>query len=92
MKTYPYNHALLSHTQICEAFGANRYPFPEDASKQAPMLSEINGRIRELSSTIEAGHKQKQSLLKEVATNLPDWGTMVSGTQMSREAGFPIAC
>ncbi|MEW5316803.1 MAG: hypothetical protein WDW38_008153 [Sanguina aurantia] len=63
--------------KICEAFGANRYPFPEDASKQGGMLSEVNGRIRELSSTIEAGHKQKQALLGEVATNLPDWGTMV---------------
>lgn len=28
--------------KICEAFGANRYPFPEDLSKQAQMITEVH--------------------------------------------------
>lgn len=27
--------------KICEAFGANRYPFPEELSKQAQMIMEV---------------------------------------------------
>ena len=41
--------------QICEAFGANRYPFPEESSRQQQMNSEVNARLRELHSTIDAG-------------------------------------
>lgn len=31
--------------KICEAFGANRYPFPEEPSKQRQMRSEV-GRVQ----------------------------------------------
>ena len=27
--------------KICEAFGANRYPFTEDVGKQAQMIAEV---------------------------------------------------
>jgi V-type H+-transporting ATPase subunit a len=27
--------------KICEAFGANRYPFSEDLGKQAQMMTEV---------------------------------------------------
>jgi V-type H+-transporting ATPase subunit a len=27
--------------KICEAFGANRYPFPEDPVKQRQMMAEV---------------------------------------------------
>lgn len=27
--------------KICEAFGANRYPFPEDPAKQRQMMAEV---------------------------------------------------
>ena len=27
--------------KICEAFGANRYPFTEDLGKQAQMIAEV---------------------------------------------------
>ncbi|MCO5559803.1 hypothetical protein L7F22_013407 [Adiantum nelumboides] len=33
--------AKLKIMKICEAFGANKYPFPEDAGKQAQMLDEV---------------------------------------------------
>jgi hypothetical protein len=41
--------------QICEAFSANRYPFPEDPSRQRQMNAEVTARLRELQTTIEAG-------------------------------------
>jgi len=41
--------------QICEAFGANRYPFPEELARQRQMNAEVTARLRELHTTIEAG-------------------------------------
>ncbi len=43
------------HAQICEAFSANRYPFPEDPTRQRQMNAEVTARLRELQTTIEAG-------------------------------------
>ncbi|KAI4195990.1 MAG: hypothetical protein LQ348_002374 [Seirophora lacunosa] len=40
--------------QICEAFGANRYPFPEEPARQRQMNAEVTARLRELHTTIEA--------------------------------------
>ena len=50
--------ADLEVLQICEAFGANRYPFPEEPQRQQQMNSEVNSRLRELHSTIDAGEPQ----------------------------------
>ena len=44
--------------QICEAFGANRYPFPEEGTRQRQMNAEVTARLRELQTTIEAGMQQ----------------------------------
>ena len=41
--------------QICEAFGANRYPFPEEPQRQRQMNAEVTARLRELHTTVEAG-------------------------------------
>ena len=41
--------------QICEAFGGNRYPFPEEPARQRQMNAEVTARLRELHTTIEAG-------------------------------------
>ena len=41
--------------QICEAYNANRYPFPEDPARQRQMNAEVTARLRELHTTIEAG-------------------------------------
>ena len=46
---------LDSWMQICEAFGANRYPFPEEPARQRQMNAEVTARLRELHTTIEAG-------------------------------------
>ncbi|GJS42994.1 V-type proton ATPase subunit A3, partial [Tanacetum coccineum] len=31
--------------KICEAFGANRYPYAEDLGKQAQMITEVRGTV-----------------------------------------------
>ena len=41
--------------QICEAYGANRYPFPEDTMRRRQMMAEVTSRLMELHTTIEAG-------------------------------------
>ena len=54
-------HTCLRHihlVQICEAFGANRYPFPEEPARQRQMNAEVTARLRELHTTIEAGQCQ----------------------------------
>ena len=33
--------ARLKISKICEAFGVNRYPFPEDAGRQRQMKAEV---------------------------------------------------
>jgi V-type H+-transporting ATPase subunit a len=48
--------------QICEAFSANRYPFPEDTSRQRQMNAEVTARLRELQTTIEAGGPSHASM------------------------------
>lgn len=45
----------MCNVQICEAFGANRYPFPEEPARQRQMNAEVTARLRELHTTIEAG-------------------------------------
>ena len=46
--------------QICEAFGANRYPFPDDEARQRSMRVEVAGRVRELQTTVEAGARHRR--------------------------------
>ena len=47
--------------QICEAFGANRYPFPEESQRQRQMNAEVTARLRELHTTVDAGEWQNHS-------------------------------
>uniref|UniRef100_A0A7R9Z4K4 V-type proton ATPase subunit a n=1 Tax=Chlamydomonas euryale TaxID=1486919 RepID=A0A7R9Z4K4_9CHLO len=63
--------------KICEAFGANRYPFPEEVARQRQMHAEVTARLRELYTTIEAGSMQRVSVLSGVTSNLDDWSMLV---------------
>lgn len=58
--------------KICEAFGANRYPFPEEVSQQRKMHSEVSTRLRELKATIDAGELHRHGLLENVAQSERD--------------------
>eukprot|EP01025_Chloroclados_australasicus_P035847 TRINITY_DN3645_c0_g5_i1.p1 TRINITY_DN3645_c0_g5~~TRINITY_DN3645_c0_g5_i1.p1 ORF type:complete len:928 (-),score=114.24 TRINITY_DN3645_c0_g5_i1:286-2970(-) len=69
--------ARLKINKICETFGANRYPFPESVEKQQQMMTEVNGRVTELQSTLDAGERHRMSLLEDTAHSLPAWMEMV---------------
>ncbi|KAG2446982.1 hypothetical protein HYH02_008136 [Chlamydomonas schloesseri] len=63
--------------KICEAFGANRYPLPDDEYRQRAMRLEVVGRLLELGVTVEAGARRRQALLAILAANLEQWSTQV---------------
>ncbi|KAL1810890.1 hypothetical protein DCAR_0622991 [Daucus carota subsp. sativus] len=63
--------------KICEAFGANRYSFSEDISKQAQMITEVSGRITELKTTIDIGSLQRDNLLKTIGEDYERWNILV---------------
>ncbi|KAL9252910.1 V-type proton ATPase subunit a3-like protein [Drosera capensis] len=63
--------------KICEAFGANRYPFSEDIGKQIEMLKEVSGRIEELKTTIDTGLALREKLLHTIADQYEQWNVLV---------------
>ncbi|KAJ6409803.1 hypothetical protein OIU84_009318 [Salix udensis] len=63
--------------KICEAFGANRYPFTEDFGKQILMISEVSGRISEMKAAIDAGLFHKSHLLQTIGDQFVQWNTLV---------------
>ncbi|KAK9805190.1 hypothetical protein WJX72_004776 [[Myrmecia] bisecta] len=63
--------------KICEAFGANRYPFPEDPTRQRQMNAEVTARLRELHTTIEAGERHREGVLQTIGLNLETWSVLV---------------
>ena len=63
--------------KICEAFGANRYPFPEDGGRQRAMASEVTARLRELHATLEASSKHRDAALEGVGGSLAAWTALV---------------
>ncbi|CAH8273793.1 unnamed protein product [Arabidopsis lyrata] len=63
--------------KICEAFGANRYPFSEDLGRQAQMITEVSGRLSELKTTIDAGLGQRNILLQAIGDKFELWNLKV---------------
>ncbi|ONK55895.1 uncharacterized protein A4U43_C10F2060 [Asparagus officinalis] len=63
--------------KICEAFGANRYPFTEDLGKQMQMIDEVSGKILELKTTIDIGLVHRNNLLKNISYQFEQWNTLV---------------
>lgn len=69
--------ARLKILKICEAYGANRYPFSEEIGRRREMGAEVDTRLQELHSTIEAGQQQREGVLQAVALNLEAWTIQV---------------
>ncbi|KAI3769710.1 hypothetical protein L6452_00823 [Arctium lappa] len=63
--------------KICEAFGANRYPFAEDLSKQELLITEVSGRISELKTTIDFGLVHRGNLLQRIGEQYERWNLLV---------------
>lgn len=61
---------LRAALQTCEAFSANRYPFPEEATRQRQMHADVSKRLTELSSTLEAGTRRRNAVLENIAGSL----------------------
>lgn len=58
-------------------YGANRYPFPEETSRQRQMHGEVTMRLRELQTTFDAGEKLRMNVLTTLAASLEDWCTRI---------------
>lgn len=63
--------------KICEAFGANRYPFSEDLGKQRQMIDEVSQRLSELKTTIDVGLLHRDNLLKTIGYQFEQWYLLV---------------
>ncbi|XP_024371833.1 V-type proton ATPase subunit a3 isoform X2 [Physcomitrium patens] len=63
--------------KICEAFGANRYHFPDDPNRQRQMKSEVDMRLVELQSTLDAGIHHRDNVFNSIGYNLEKWAVMV---------------
>ncbi|PPS13627.1 hypothetical protein GOBAR_AA06956 [Gossypium barbadense] len=63
--------------KICEAFGANCYPVPEDFSKQRQITREILSRLSELETTLDAGIRHQNKALTSIGYHLTQWMSMV---------------
>ncbi|XP_050366507.1 V-type proton ATPase subunit a3 [Argentina anserina] len=63
--------------KICDAFGANRYPFTEDLSRQAQTINEVTGKLSELKTTIDIGVLHRGSLLQTIGEHYEQWNNLV---------------
>ncbi|KAG4979800.1 hypothetical protein JHK82_033049 [Glycine max] len=63
--------------KICDAFGANCYPVPEDISKQRQITSEVSSRLADLEATLDAGIRHRNKALASVGGHLTKWMDMV---------------
>ncbi|XP_008224871.1 PREDICTED: V-type proton ATPase subunit a1 [Prunus mume] len=63
--------------KICEAFGANCYPVPEDITKQRQITREVSSRLAELEATLDAGIRHRNKALTSVGFHLAKWMNMV---------------
>ncbi|KAF7817610.1 V-type proton ATPase subunit a3-like [Senna tora] len=63
--------------KICDAFGANRYPFTDDLSKQFQMISEVSGRLSELKTTIDVGLLHRSTQLQTIGYHYEQWSLLV---------------
>ncbi|MCO5605790.1 hypothetical protein L7F22_059974 [Adiantum nelumboides] len=69
--------ARMKVMKICEAFGANKYPFSEEVGHQAQMMDEVSGRLAELKATIDASSRHRDSMLSMISYQIEPWSLMV---------------
>ncbi|XWS52726.1 hypothetical protein CRYUN_Cryun11dG0095100 [Craigia yunnanensis] len=63
--------------KICEAFGANCYPIPEDINKQRKITREVLSHLSELVTTLDAGIHHRNKALTSIGYHLTQWMSMV---------------
>ncbi|KAK1362334.1 V-type proton ATPase subunit a [Heracleum sosnowskyi] len=63
--------------KICDAFGANRYPFTDDLGKQFQMITEVSSKLSELKTTIDIGQMHRGNLLQTIGHDFEKWNLLV---------------
>ncbi|KAL4584247.1 hypothetical protein LXL04_008842 [Taraxacum kok-saghyz] len=63
--------------KICDAFGANRYPFTDDIGKQIQMVKEVTGKLSELKTTIDVGRHHWKSVVQSISHQYEQWNNLV---------------
>ncbi|XP_002988745.2 V-type proton ATPase subunit a3 isoform X2 [Selaginella moellendorffii] len=63
--------------KICDAFGANRYPFPEETLKRRQMRIEVSARLSEMQTTLDVSSDHRETVLKTIGYQLEHWLEMV---------------
>ncbi|KAL4300652.1 hypothetical protein AHAS_Ahas17G0222300 [Arachis hypogaea] len=63
--------------KICDAFGANRYPFSDDLGKQFQMIREVSGKLSELKTTIDVGLLHWNTLLQSIGHQYEQWSLLL---------------
>ncbi|PKU86579.1 V-type proton ATPase subunit a1 isoform X1 [Dendrobium catenatum] len=63
--------------RICDSFGANCYPVPEDMNKQKQISREVLSRLSELETTLNAGIHHRNKALSSIGCQLWRWTMMV---------------
>ncbi|GMG98824.1 hypothetical protein Nepgr_000664 [Nepenthes gracilis] len=63
--------------KICEAFGANCYPVPEEIGRHSQITKEVLTRLSELEATLDAGIRHRNEALTALGFHLTNWMNMV---------------
>ncbi|XP_074275887.1 V-type proton ATPase subunit a1 [Silene latifolia] len=63
--------------KICEAFGANCYPVPEEITKQRQITKEVSSRLADLEATLDAGMRHRNKALSDMGFHLTRWMNLV---------------
>ncbi|XP_009617904.1 V-type proton ATPase subunit a1-like [Nicotiana tomentosiformis] len=63
--------------KICEAFGANCYPVPEDMTKRRQITREVLSHLSELETTLDVGLRHRDKALTSIGFHLTKWMNMV---------------
>nr|XP_043614413.1 V-type proton ATPase subunit a3-like [Erigeron canadensis] len=63
--------------KICDAFGANRYPFTDDLGKQHQIITEVTGKLSELKTTIDVGEHHWRSVVEAISHQFEHWNNLV---------------
>ncbi|KAK4408900.1 V-type proton ATPase subunit a1 [Sesamum angolense] len=69
--------ARVKILKICEAFGANCYPVPEDTIRRRQMTREVLSHLSDLETTLEAGLRHRDKALISIGFHLAKWMNMV---------------
>ncbi|KAL9267835.1 V-type proton ATPase subunit a1-like protein [Drosera capensis] len=69
--------ARMKILKICDAFGANCYPVPEEITQQRQITKEVLSRLSDLETTLDAGIRHRNKALTSIGLQLNKWMNMV---------------